>query len=517
MKITFIGAGKIGGAAAIGLASSRALEADNIVVTTRHSNNLSRFKKYGIRTSRNNVEAVSGSDIVFLAVKPWQMEDVVGEIRDCLDYGRQLIVSVAPGVPSAKFLEWLDKPGEKPSLAYVIPNTAIEICESMTFISAVTASESQIDVLKKLFDRTGKTLVVPESRMLAGTSVASCGIAYAMRYISASIQGARQLGLPEERLNELVCQTVQGAAALISAHKSDPETEIDRVTTPNGLTLRGLNAMETSGFSESVQKGLTVINSRKHRIVVKVGSNVLTREDGALNTTRVSSIVDQVVAAREKGYELVLVTSGAVACGRSILHPNNKLDPVQQRQLYSAVGQVRLMDLYYKLFLDYGVQAGQVLTMKKNFSSKRESANQRNCMEVMLQSGVVPIVNENDTVSITELMFTDNDELSGLVARMVGAETLIILSNVDGVYDGSPAEDGTKVIAKVRPGDDFDRFITDSRSEFGRGGMTSKCRIASETASAGVKVVIANGNRENILLDVLERPESIVHTEFLPE
>lgn len=517
MKITFIGAGKIGGAAARGIAASHVVEPDDITVTARHAKSLAGFRKYGIRTSLNNAEAVSDADIVFFCLKPWQMEEVIREVRDCLDYSRQTIVSTAPGVSSAKLLEWLGKPGQEPGLAYVIPNTAIEICESMTFISPVTATEEQTATLKSIFDHTGKAMVIPESQMLAGTSVASCGIAYAMRYISASEEGARRLGLPEDCLGDVVCQTVSGAARLIAANGSAPEREIDKVTTPGGFTLKGLNAMETSGFSEAVHKGLTVINNHRHRIVVKVGSNVLTREDGALNTTRVSSIVDQIVAARSKGYEVILVTSGAVACGRSILHPNNKLDEVQQRQLYSAVGQVRLMDLYYKLFLDYGIQAGQILTMKKNFSGKREYNNQRNCMEVMLQSGVVPIVNENDTVSIKELMFTDNDELSGLVATMMGAEALIILSNVDGVYDGNPSEHNAKVIAKVRPGDDFDRFITDTRSEFGRGGMTSKCRIASGTAAAGVKVVIANGNRDNILLDVLEKPEQTVHTEFLPE
>lgn len=517
MKITIIGAGRIGGAVAIGLSVSRSVDPGDITVVTRHAKSLTRFRKYGIRTSLLNAEAVADADIVFFAVKPWQMENVIVDVKGCLDYERQIIVSIAPGVESSKLLQWLEKPGSTPSLAYVIPNTAVEICESMTFISPVTTTEGQTSLLKELFDKTGKAMTVPESLMLAGTSVASCGIAYAMRFISASGQGARELGLPEESINEVVCQTVRGAARLISDHGSGPESEIDRVTTPNGLTLKGLNAMETSGFSDSVRKGLTVIKRCRRRIVVKVGSNVLTREDGALNTTRVSSIVDQIVAAREKGFEVVLVTSGAVACGRSILHPNNKLDDVQQRQLYSAVGQVRLMDLYYKLFLDYGVQAGQILTMKKNFSGKREFTNQRNCMEVMLQSGVVPIVNENDTVSIKELMFTDNDELSGLVATMIGAEALVILTNVDGVYDACPSDEGARVIAKVRPGDDFDSFITDVRSEFGRGGMTSKCHIASRTAAAGVKVMIANGNRDNILLDVLERPEDTVYTEFLPE
>lgn len=517
MKLTFIGAGNIGGAAAIGLARSSAVPAGDIVVTALHEKSLKRFAKYGISTSLDNIDAVKGADIVFFAVKPWQMEAVAAQTKYALDYDRQLIVSIAPGVSADNLKKWFEKAGTKPSIAYVIPNTAIEIGESMTFISPVTASDGQAALLKKLFDKVGKALVVPLNRMVAGTCVASCGIAYAMRYISASEKGARTLGLAENDIQKVVCQTVVGASELIRTNNSDPEKEIDKVTTPNGMTIKGLNAMEDAGFSAAVQKGLTVDTRKKRRIVVKVGSNVLTRHDGALDTTRVSSIVDQIVAVRRQGFEVVLVTSGAVACGRSLIRQNDKLDDVQQRQLYSAIGQVRLMDLYYKLFIDYGINVGQILTMKKNFSTRREYNNQRNCVEVMLQSGVVPVVNENDTVSIKELMFTDNDELSGLVATMVGAEALIILSNVDGVYSGDPSSNGSAVVPVLRCGEDYDKFITDSKSEFGRGGMTSKCHIASTTAASGVKVIIANGKRDNIIVDVLTRPESTVHTEFLPE
>lgn len=517
MKLTFIGAGNMGGAAAIGLARSSAVPAGNIVVTARHEKSLKRFSKYGIRSSLDNVEAVRDADVVFYAVKPWQMEDVIAQTKDALDYSRQLIVSIAPGVSADNLKKWFGKDGLVPSIAYVIPNTAIEIGESMTFVAPVTASDEQADLLKMLFDKVGKTLVVPLGQMIAGTCVASCGIAYAMRYISASEKGARTLGLDEDNIQKVVCQTVRGASELIRTNDSEPEKEIDKVTTPNGMTIKGLNAMEDAGFSVAVQKGLTVDTRKKRRIVVKVGSNVLTRHDGALDTTRVSSIVDQIVAVRKQGFEVILVTSGAVACGRSLIRQNDKLDDVQQRQLYSAIGQVRLMDLYYKLFIDYGINVGQILTMKKNFSTRREYNNQRNCVEVMLQSGVVPIVNENDTVSIKELMFTDNDELSGLVATMVGAEALIILSNVDGVYSGDPSAAGSTVIRTLRQGEEYDKFVTDAKSEFGRGGMTSKCHIASTTAATGVKVIIANGKRDNIIVDVLTRPEDTVHTEFLPE
>ncbi len=517
MKVTIIGAGNMGGSAALGFAGCGAVAAPDITVTARHESSLEKFKSAGIRTCTDNRAAVKDADIVFYAVKPWQMEDVLKETRDVLDYGRQLVVSIAPGIKPEQFREWLDKDGSMPSLAYAIPNTAIEIGESMTYISSVTASEAQTAVLKALFDKVGKTDVVPLEQMLSGTSLASCGIAYAMRYISASAEGGARLGLDGVQIGEAVCQTVRGAAALVSAKGFDPEHEIDRVTTPNGLTIRGLNAMEEAGFSDAVIKGLTVIKQpRKRRIVVKVGSNVLTRADGSLDTTRVSAIVDQIVTLREAGYETVLVTSGAVACGRSLIREDRKLSDVQQRQLYSAIGQVRLMDLYYKLFQAYEITVGQVLTMKKNFEEGQEYSNQKSCMEVMLQGNVLPVVNENDTVSITELMFTDNDELSGLVAEMVEAEALVILTNVDGVYDGPPDDPASKVIPRILPGEDLKNRISAKKTNIGRGGMISKYAVASRLSEQGIRVIITNGNRDNILPEVLNNPARTPHTEFVP-
>ena len=516
MRITIIGAGNMGGSTALGFAGCGAVAASCITVTARHESSLEKFKSAGIRTDTDNCAAVVGADIVFYAVKPWQMEGVLKETRGVLDYGRQMVVSIAPGIKPGQLKEWLDKDGSLPSIAYAIPNTAIEIGESMTYLSPVTASDKEIATLKQLFDCVGKTAVVPLEQMLSGTSLASCGIAYAMRYISASAEGGARLGLDGAQTGEAVCQTVRGAAALVKAKGFDPEHEIDRVTTPNGLTIRGLNAMEEAGFSDSVVKGLMVIKAPKpRRIVVKVGSNVLTRSDGSLDTTRVSAIVDQIVTLRKKGYETVLVTSGAVACGRSLIREDRRLTDVQQRQLYSAIGQVRLMDLYYRLFQNYGITVGQVLTMKKNFDEGQEYNNQKSCMEVMLQSHVLPVVNENDTVSITELMFTDNDELSGLVAGMVEAEALVILTNVDGVFDGAPDNPASSVIPRIMPGDDVEEHISEKKSSSGRGGMSSKCNVAMKLAAEGIRVIIANGRRENILVDVLTDPANTVHTEFV--
>lgn len=252
------------------------------------------------------------------------------------------------------------------------------------------------------------------------------------------------------------------------------------------------------------------------RIVVKVGSNVLTRDDGKVDITRMSAIVDQIAWLRQKGYEVILVSSGSLACGRGELKTGHKLDSVKQRQLFSAIGQVKLIGLYYDLFREFNIHVGQVLTMKESFSTRGEYLNQRACIRVMLDNGVIPVINENDPVSVTELMFTDNDELSGLIASMMDCDTLIILTNVDGIYNGDPKDPHTRVIPMVNYDRDLGEYIQDNHSGFGRGGMITKARIARKVAEEGIRVIIANGNTDNILQDLAEHPQQTMHTEFRP-
>lgn len=253
------------------------------------------------------------------------------------------------------------------------------------------------------------------------------------------------------------------------------------------------------------------------RIVIKVGSNVLTRKDGTLDVTRMSALVDQIAQLRQEDMEVILVSSGAVASGRSELKlSEHHLDTTSQRQLFSAVGQAKLINRYYELFRDHGIAVGQVLTMKENFATRRHYLNQKNCMTVMLEHGVIPIVNENDTISVTELMFTDNDELSGLIASMMDADALIILSNIDGIYNGSPAEPGSQVIREIGQKMDLTDYIQTSKSSFGRGGMLTKTNIARKVADEGIEVIIANGKRDDILLHLL-LDEDAVCTRFVPK
>ena len=252
------------------------------------------------------------------------------------------------------------------------------------------------------------------------------------------------------------------------------------------------------------------------RIAAKVGSNVLTRKDGKLDVTRMSALVDQIAWLRQHDHEVILVSSGAMASGRGEIKVDHLLDSVEQRQLFSAVGQVKLVGLYYDLFREFDIHIGQVLTMKENFEPGEQYQNQQACMKVMLENDVLPIVNENDTVSVTELMFTDNDELSGLIAQMMNAETLILLSNIDGIFTTHPDDPAAQLIREVAPGRDLSEYIQPEKSAFGRGGMHSKYTTATKVSQAGIRVIIANGERDNILVDLVNNKVEVPHTEFVP-
>ncbi len=258
---------------------------------------------------------------------------------------------------------------------------------------------------------------------------------------------------------------------------------------------------------------------RFKRIAVKIGSNVLTRADGTLDVTRMSALVDQISLLRRSGLEVIMISSGAVASGRSELPGvnGNRLDSVSARQLYSSVGQAKLINRYFELFRDHGLVCGQILTMKENFSTRNLYLNQKNCMTVMLANGVIPIVNENDTVSVTELMFTDNDELSGLIATMMDVDALIILSNVDGIYDGDPCDPASQVIRTIdgKSRKNLADFIQTRKSDFGRGGMLTKTTVASKVADEGIEVIIANGKKDDILTGVLREESDTVCTRFV--
>ena len=253
------------------------------------------------------------------------------------------------------------------------------------------------------------------------------------------------------------------------------------------------------------------------RITLKVGSNVLTLPDGNPNESRIAGLVEQIAVLRQMGIEVLLISSGAVASGRKVIGSPKHCDAVSCRQLWAAVGQVRLIQLYGELFADHGMICSQVLATKDDFRDRRHFLNMRNCLETLLKNKVIPIINENDVVSVTELMFTDNDELSGLITNMMNSDALIILSNIDGIYDGHPDEPGSKVIPVIEPKDvTASKFIAPTKSNFGRGGMLTKFAIAKKIAASGTPVHIANGFTDNILIDIVDKKKNPMQTLFAP-
>jgi len=254
----------------------------------------------------------------------------------------------------------------------------------------------------------------------------------------------------------------------------------------------------------------------KERIVVKIGSQVLTRKDGTLDVTRMSALVDQVAQLHKNNVEIILVSSGAVISGKSEIKTKSRLDSISARQLYSSIGQVKLINRYSDLFRQHGIICGQILATKEDFATRRHYLNQRNCMSVMLENKVIPIVNENDAISVNELMFTDNDELSGLVAAMMDAGKLFILSNIDGIYSGNPSLPDSKIFRQIDTRkDNIEDCIQSAKSSTGRGGMKTKYNIARKVAEEGIEVIIANGRRDNILTDLVEGKD-VLSTRFMP-
>ena len=243
----------MGGAMVVGFLKGDIFRPSDITVANRTQGALDSFADSGVSLTTDNGMAAAEADIVCVAVKPWVAESVLREIKPVMDYSRQMLVVVVAGLPSATILEWMKKDdGTVPPLFLVIPNIAIAERSSMTFIVPVGANDKQTKTVKDVFDDAGSSIITEERLLGAGTTLASCGIAYAMRYVRAGVQ----LGFRADDAKHIVLQTVKGAVDLLLANGNHPEAEIDKVTTPGGLTIRGLNEMEHAGFSSAVIRGL---------------------------------------------------------------------------------------------------------------------------------------------------------------------------------------------------------------------------------------------------------------------
>ena len=251
-KITIIGGGNIGGSIALGLIKSGQIAPSALTVADRMTDILDKFQAKGAQTSSDNISACRNADIIILAIKPYQVHTVIEEIKPVLNVN-QIIISIAAGIGLPSLDEWIDN---KAQVFRVMPNTAIAIQESMTLISTNVKSEELRNRVLHIFDQLGQAIIISEELMASATVLASCGIAFALRYMRAAMQGGIEIGFGAEMAQFITAQTVKGATGLIMESGRHPEQEIDKVTTPRGITITGLNEMEHKGFSSSLIQGL---------------------------------------------------------------------------------------------------------------------------------------------------------------------------------------------------------------------------------------------------------------------
>ncbi|MFI3269441.1 MAG: pyrroline-5-carboxylate reductase [Rikenellaceae bacterium] len=259
MKIAVIGGGNMGGATAAGAIRAGVVKAEDVTVSHLEPKCHPLFEGFleQIKIEDDNAKCVEGADIVIVAVKPWMMEQVLGEISPALDRAKQTLVSIAAGITFEQLGVMLNTEAAGDMGLYrIIPNTAIAISQSVSFICRHNTTEAQDAALLTVFDAVGKSFMVDEAQMTPLTSLSSCGIAFAYKYIDASIEGGVEMGIEEQLARDIVLQTVRGALMMLETNGTMPQPEIDKVTTKGGITFKGLDAMAEAGFTEAVKSGL---------------------------------------------------------------------------------------------------------------------------------------------------------------------------------------------------------------------------------------------------------------------
>jgi glutamate 5-kinase len=239
------------------------------------------------------------------------------------------------------------------------------------------------------------------------------------------------------------------------------------------------------------------------RLVIKIGTSTLTSKDGLLNRKYISSLAKHLCELQDDNHEIIIVSSGALSAGQAKLRVSSKPKTTREKQAFAAVGQPLVMNAYSDAFLKYGKTVAQILLTREVFDKRTEYINARNTLNVLIQNKVVPIINENDTVSISELNFGDNDTLAALVASTIDADKLILLTDVDGFYRGTPQT--SKLIHKIdKITEDIESYATSSSSSAkGTGGMKTKITAAKIATASGVDTVIANGSKLNLLKNII--------------
>ena len=249
MKIAIIGAGNMGGSIASGLTKGSMIDDLDIIVSNPSMDKLKKLRNeyLGLSITQDNAEAAMGADIVILAVKPWLVEPVMRELKL---KSKQILISVAAGISFEELAHYVVAP-EMPMFR-LIPNTAISELESMTLVAARNTNDEQDKFVLQLFSEMGTVMLIPEDKITAATALASCGIAYVLKYVQAAMQAGIEMGIRPKDAMTMVAQSLKGAAALILNNDTHPSVEIDKVTTPGGITIKGINELEHNGFTSAI-------------------------------------------------------------------------------------------------------------------------------------------------------------------------------------------------------------------------------------------------------------------------
>ncbi len=524
-----------------GLIQTGVVEPGKIVLVNRE--NQARIEKlvqtWGV-AAINKDQLVDRADILLLAVKPKDVAAVMAELGPKLKQ-EQILISVAAGIPTA-FLESFCASAVQ--VIRAMPNTSCTVQASATAISKGRfAQEQSLHLAANLFAAVGSVEVVDEDKQNLITGLSGSGPAYVYYLVEALEQAGAELGLPSHSALQLATQTVYGAAKMLVQTGEKAMDLRAKVSSPGGTTLAGLKAMSEYGFSQAIFAGVKAATTRAKeigleftgvaavdlpkrdnpfsrrgvkRIVIKVGSSTLNHDNGGLCHASLVKLVAEIARLKETGLEVVVVTSGAVAAGMGILGLKTRPRRVKDKQAAAAVGQGYLIQRYNEELARFGLTGAQVLLTRADLAEQDRYKNARNTLETLLQNGVIPIVNENDTVAIEELCFGDNDRLSAMVAGLVDSQLLVIFSDVDGLYTGDPHHNpAARLVPTVTEiTREIECLAFDDSSRIGTGGMGSKLCAAKIVNSFGIGMLILNGGKPEQLWEFLSG--SPRGTYFLP-
>ncbi len=525
VEIGFIGAGTMATAIVKGLTSNKTLPGSKIMAINKNNrkNITNLCNTYRVKAAKDYEELIMSSKIIVLAVKPGQMTEVLDAISNLITENH-LVVSVVAGI-TVESIEASLKPNVP--VIRAMPNTPAQVGEGVTVLCAShQVTNDQKKKAESVFSSMGKVFWLDELYMDAVTALSGSGPAYFYRLAQAMTEVAIEMGLERQLSEELSRQTLIGAGCLLKNTDLTLKQLIGQIASPQGTTEAALRVFDSTRLNLLVEKAMfnasrrseeisntyTDKETRKRsaiamarRVVVKIGSSTVTDKNGVFNEKLLRNIIMQISSIMAEGREVVIVSSGAMAAGKGRIGRENQ-HSITEKQVLAAVGQGLLMKSYQTLFEEYGLTVGQVLLTRDDLGSPKRSSLCKDTLEEMLKKGIIPIINENDTVAVEEIRFGDNDSLSARVAVLINADLLVLLTDTQGFYDKDPRTNSdAKLITTIR---NIDTSVMDmakgTHNDVATGGMITKVWAANMAVEHGIPTVIANGSMPNVLRLILD-------------